>query len=73
MWKAIEHSMENGLEHFDFLRGDEGYKSLWTNTQSTTSNTIYYRSSNIGLATSLLILNIKNKIKRSLKKLVKTR
>jgi CelD/BcsL family acetyltransferase involved in cellulose biosynthesis len=29
-WKVIEKSIEKGLKEYDFLKGDETYKSYWT-------------------------------------------
>ena len=29
---AVRHAIEEGAATFDFLRGDEPYKSLWTHT-----------------------------------------
>jgi len=30
---AIEHAIERGCHHFDFLRGDEPYKARWSTTR----------------------------------------
>jgi CelD/BcsL family acetyltransferase involved in cellulose biosynthesis len=36
MWKCIERSVDDNLDNFDYLRGNEHYKTLWTNTQVST-------------------------------------
>ena len=32
MGKCIQYAYEHGLDHFDFMRGSDGYKFKWTNT-----------------------------------------
>jgi len=70
MWKAIEHSISNGLRCFDFLRGDEGYKSLWTTTQRITKSTYFYRPFAIKMTLWLLCFNLKSRAKQALKSLI---
>lgn len=47
---AIEHSLENGLERVDFLRGDEDYKRGWGVTQRWNVKRTFRQAGANGLA-----------------------
>lgn len=61
---AIENAIAEGMKVFDFLRGDEAYKSAWTR-QYHIENRIHFPSSLKGRI-SLLPLVARNKIKKFL-------
>jgi len=48
MWKCIENAISRGLREFDFLRGDELYKTRWTKSLRTTTHVSAYRKNLAG-------------------------
>jgi len=44
MGRSIEDAILSGLRYYDFLRGDEAYKSRWTKTARTTTTLLVART-----------------------------
>jgi len=44
MGQSIEDAIASGLRYYDFLRGDEAYKSRWTKTARTTTTLLVART-----------------------------
>lgn len=68
MWQALKQHTQAQERNFDFLRGDEPYKLLWTKRHRTTSTYIHYAPHNLPIIAKLLI----NKAKQTTKKIMKS-
>ena len=53
--KLIQHAIENNLREFDFLRGDEEYKSRW---KTTVRNNLEFRYDKRGLKSKFFNWNV---------------
>jgi len=70
LMKAIQFAIENHFHTFDFMRGDEAYKSKWTN-QKLELFDIYLPSSFLGktfLVSKKIIMSTKGILKKYLRK-----
>jgi CelD/BcsL family acetyltransferase involved in cellulose biosynthesis len=61
MAASVRGAIEHGLRRFEFLRGDEAYKSRWTKTYRQTSTLVVGRS--WGARAYLQLMNVKDAVK----------
>jgi CelD/BcsL family acetyltransferase involved in cellulose biosynthesis len=61
MAHSIRDAIEDGLHYYEFLRGDEHYKSRWTKRYRTTVTLMVGRSS--GARAYIGLANLKDRIK----------
>lgn len=67
MSESIRDAIEQGVKEFDFLRGDEPYKKLWTNTHRKTVQLVTHSRSNYYLQVFYAVQQLKTMLKRKLK------
>lgn len=70
MWHAMNSAIEEGVRVFDFLRGDEPYKKLWTKEVKITKTTIFHPKNNIKMSTYFQFKSMFSGVKRQLKSVI---
>lgn len=65
---AIKDSINDGLEEFHYLRGNESYKSRWTKTAKITKNILLVKKDFTGYL-YILFIQLKANLKKAIKKI----
>jgi len=70
MWKCVSDAIDRGLTKFDYLRGDEFYKSTWSDQSKNTYSLIFMPPRSIKINTYFILVDIKNVLKTVIKRMI---